>query len=194
MRQLCPVSWDSLPSSFTWNKGSIARNSLLGFCKIFLWKSLLQFWITHASELLPLDLSLAWIGKGWWVASLLGWTPSTSTETAARSVPECHAARQCLQANLVGCTFAGSSFKWHFLAQNTHLQKRMCHMDSQSDRHYIHFLICLFQWFQRSLFHLIVHIEASRSHPLLYSFGPKIFAIKFLCLKKLFLKCMTPWR
>ena len=194
MRQLCLISCDSLPLSFTCNKGSIAWNSLLGFYKFLLWKSLLQFWITSASELLPLDLSLAWIETGWWVAILLGRTPSTSTEIAARLVSEHHAARQCLLDNLVGCMFAGSSFKCYYLAQNTHLQKRKCQMDSHSDRHYIHFPSCLFQWFQRSLFNLIVHIESSRSHPLLYSFGPKVYAIKFLGLKKLFLKCMTPWR
>ena len=194
MRKLCPISCDSLTLSFTWNKASIARNSLLGFCKIFLWKSLLQFWITSASELLPFALSLAWIEKGWWVAILLGRTPSTSTEIAPRLVSERHAARQCLLAYLVGCMFAGSSFKGDYLAQYTHLQKRKCLMDSHSDRHYIHFLTCPIQWFQRSLLKLIVHIESSRSHPLLYSFWPKVYAIKFLGLKKLFLKCMTPWR
>ena len=65
----------------------------------------------------------------------------TSTEIAARSVPECHAALQCPPANRADCMFTESSFKCFDLAQSTHLQMHKCLMDPQLDHHYIHRLL-----------------------------------------------------
>ena len=135
MRQLCLIFCDILCVFFIWNKGSTAWDSFLRFDKIFLSKSLLQCWKVQASESLVSDPSLAWKGRGWWEGGLLDRTLGTLTEIASQLLQECHAARQCPQANRAGYKFTESSFKCCHLAQSTHLQKRMCHLDSHSDQH-----------------------------------------------------------